>query len=81
MDMRFGTWNFRSLYSLDSLERASRQLVKFRLLIHRYSGSTGGQITHLPVEKELLITSAFTYIKSSEVKRLEFVSDRIILKG
>jgi hypothetical protein len=42
--MRFGTWNFMILYSLDSLERVSRQLVKFKLdtLTHRYSGSTGG---------------------------------------
>jgi exonuclease III len=31
MDMRFGTWNVRSLYRVDSLMTVSRELSRYRL--------------------------------------------------
>jgi exonuclease III len=31
MDMRFGTWNIRSLYRVDSLMTVSRELSRYRL--------------------------------------------------
>jgi hypothetical protein len=37
MDMRFGTWNVRSLYRAGSLMTVSRELARFR-------GSAGGQM-------------------------------------
>jgi hypothetical protein len=31
MDMRFGTWNFRSLYRIGSLKRVAREFGKYKL--------------------------------------------------
>jgi exonuclease III len=31
MDMRFGTWNVRSLYRAGSLKTASKELAKYKL--------------------------------------------------
>jgi len=31
MDMRFGTWNVRSLYRIDSLTAAARELTRYKL--------------------------------------------------
>jgi hypothetical protein len=41
MDMRFGTWNIRSLYRSGSLKTVARELGMYKL---RHSGCTGGQM-------------------------------------
>jgi hypothetical protein len=41
MDMRFGTWNVRSIYRAGSLRAIAEEISKYNL---RFSGSTGGQM-------------------------------------
>jgi hypothetical protein len=58
MDMRFGTWNVRSLYRAGFLMTVSRELARYV----RFSGSAGGQMegggtkpvenTHFSLERE-----------------------------
>jgi hypothetical protein len=33
MDMRFGTWNIRSLYRIGSLKTVARELGKYKLVL------------------------------------------------
>jgi hypothetical protein len=40
MDMRFGTWNVRSMYRAGSLSAVAEEISKYV----RFSGSTGGQM-------------------------------------
>jgi hypothetical protein len=40
MDMRFGTWNVRSLYRAGSLRTVAEEFSKYV----RFNGSTGGQL-------------------------------------
>jgi hypothetical protein len=41
MDLRFGTWNVRSLYRAGSLITAAEEISKIEF---RFSGSTGGRM-------------------------------------
>jgi hypothetical protein len=80
MDMRFGKWNVRSLYSVGSLITVSRKLARYKLDlvgVQKVRWKGGG----IQPEGEYI----FFYGKSiSAVKRVQFVSDRmsyIILRG
>jgi exonuclease III len=96
MDMRFGTWNIRSLYRAGSLMTVSRELSRYRLdLVElqevRWEGSgtaPAGEYTFLygkGDENHELGASFFAHKRIiSAIKRVEFVSDRrsyIILRG
>jgi hypothetical protein len=82
MDMRFGTWNVRSLHRAGSLMTISRELVRYKLHLVgvqvRWYGK--GNENH-ELGASFLVHKR---ISSSAVKRVEFVSDRmpyIILRG
>jgi exonuclease III len=96
MDMRFGTWNVRSLYRAGSLMTVSRELARYKLDlvgVHgvRWEGcgtEPAGEYTFLygkGNENHELGTGFFVHKRIvSAVKRAEFVSDRMsytILRG
>jgi hypothetical protein len=41
MDMRFGTWNVRSMYRADSLTAAARELARYKLVLVENPGVDG----------------------------------------
>ena len=87
--MRFGTWNVSSLYRLGSLTAASRELTRYKLDLvgvqevrwdKRGHGKRrslymfyGEGKENLQLGKGLLVHHRIV----SEVKRVEFVSDRM----
>jgi exonuclease III len=94
--MRFGTWNIRSLYRVGSLMTVTRELSRYRLDLVgvqevRWEGSgtiPAGEYTFFygkGNENHELRTGVFVHKKiTSEVRRAEFVNDRmsyIILRG
>jgi exonuclease III len=92
MDMRFGTWNVRSLYRESSLMTVSRELARYKVdLVGVQEGSgtePAGEYTFFygkGNENHELGTDYFVNKRTiSAVKRVEFVSDRmsyIILRG
>jgi exonuclease III len=81
MDMRFGTWNARSLYRAGSLKTVSRELARYKLDLVgvqevRWEGSGNKPVGEY--------TFFYGNIIISAVKTIEFVSDRmsfILLRG
>jgi hypothetical protein len=96
MDIRFGTWNVRSMYKAGSLKTVWRELARYKLNLVgvqevRWEGGgtePAGEYTFFYEKRNKnheLGTGIFVH-KSfiSAVKRVEFVSDRmsyIILRG
>jgi endonuclease/exonuclease/phosphatase family metal-dependent hydrolase len=95
-DIRFGTWNVRSLYRVGSLKTVSRELARYKLVLVgvqevRWEGGgtePAGEYTFFygkGNENHELGTAVFVHkIIISAVKRVELVSDRmsyIILRG
>jgi exonuclease III len=96
IDMRFGTWNVRSLYGVGSLMTVSKKLSRYRLDLVgvqdvRWEGSgtaPAGEYTFFygkGNENHELGTGFYVHKRIiSAVKRVEFVNDRmsyIILRG
>jgi exonuclease III len=89
MDMRFGTWNVRSLHRVGSLKTVSRELARYKLDLVgvqevRWEGSGTepvGEYTFLygkGNENQELGTGFFVHKRIiSAVKRVEFISDRM----
>jgi hypothetical protein len=64
MDMRFGTWNVRSLYRSGSLKTVARELGKYKLDLVGYRRSdwrkvalNGQKIIHSSMERGMKIVS------------------------
>jgi hypothetical protein len=88
-DMRFGTWNVRSLYRAGSLKTVSRELARYKLDLVgvqevRWEGGgtePAGEYTFVygkENENHELSTGLFVHkIIISAVKKVEFVSNRM----
>jgi hypothetical protein len=95
MDMRFGTWNVRSMYRAGSLRAVAEEISKYKLDLVgvqvRWNGGgsePAGEHTFFygkGNENHELGTGFFTHKRiMSAVKKVEFVSDRMsymILSG
>jgi hypothetical protein len=96
MDMRFGTWNVRSLYRIGSLKTVARELGKYKLDLVGVQGvrwEKGGterteDYTFFCGQgngDHQLETGSFIHKRiASAVRRVEFIGDRlsyIILRG
>jgi hypothetical protein len=64
MDMRFGTWNVKSLYRSGSLKAVSREVGKYKLDLWEYRKSDGTRVAlnqqtiiHSSMEMGMLITT------------------------
>jgi hypothetical protein len=89
MDMRFGTWNVRSLYRAGSLITVAEEISKYKLhLVGVQEVRCGGGGTERAreytffygkgIENHELSTVFFVHKRiKSAVKRLEFISDRM----
>jgi exonuclease III len=96
MDMRFGTWNVRSMYRAGSLRTVAEEVSKYKLDLvgvqevrwDKGGTESGGQYKFFYEKgnQNLELGTGFFLHKGiiSAVKRVEFVSDRmtyIILRG
>jgi hypothetical protein len=94
MDMRFGTWNIRSLYRAGSIMTVSRELSRYRLLnlvgVHkaRWEGSGGaptGETTFFYGKGKITMNwiQVFLYIRESyqQLIGLSYGMSYIILRG
>jgi hypothetical protein len=96
MDMRFGTWNVRSLYKAGSLRAVAKEMSKYKLVLAgvrevRWDGGDTEPAAEYTFfygkgnrNNELGIGFFIHKKILSAVKRVEFVSDRlsyIILRG
>ncbi|PNF25464.1 hypothetical protein B7P43_G07688 [Cryptotermes secundus] len=96
MDVRFGTWNLRSLYRAGSLRAVAEEILKYKLDLAgvqevRWDGggiAPAGDYTFFygKGKEKYELGTGFSVHKRivSAVKRVEFVSDRIsctVLKG
>jgi exonuclease III len=94
MDMRFGTWNVRSMYRAGSLGVVGEEISKYKLDLVgvqevRWNGGgteRAGEYTYSMAKGMKIINQVqvFSYIIISAVKKVEFVRDRmsyIILRG
>jgi hypothetical protein len=76
MDMRFGTWNIRSLYRTSSLVTASRKLRKYRLdVVRMLEVRWEGGDTEPPGEY------IFFYGKGNENHVLNIMSQRVLVNS
>jgi hypothetical protein len=61
MDMRFGTWNIRSLYMIGSLKTVARELGKYKVDLRRSDGRrealNGQSIIHFSMDRGMGIIS------------------------
>jgi len=78
MDIKFGTWNVRSLNRAGLLTAAVRELARYKLDLVDVKYGKGK-------EYHQLVTGIFVHCRiASEGKRAEFLSDRmtyIVLRG
>jgi exonuclease III len=87
MDMRFGTWNVRSMYRAGSLRAVAEEISKYKLDLVGEQEVRWGRGGTEPAgvffygkrnENHELVTGVFVHMRIiSEVRRVEFISDRM----
>jgi exonuclease III len=89
MDMRFGTWNVRSLYRIGSLKTVARELGKYKFdlvgvqVVRWEKGGTERAVDYTfycgQTNRDYKLGTGFFIHKRivSAVRRVEFVSDRM----